>query len=126
MNSGADIINVLLTLRNQVKIYHWQTGSFARHKSTDDLVSSLDDNIDKFVEVHMGKYGVPRFSKNSGKIVVHDASDKNAAKLLHAGIRFLEMDLPKFLKKNGDTDLLNIRDEILAGLNQAVFLFSLR
>jgi hypothetical protein len=125
MNPGADIINVLLTLRNQVKIYHWQTGSFARHKSTDDLVSSLDDNIDKFVEVHMGRYGVPHFSKNSGKIVVHDTSDKNAANLLHAGVKFLEKDLPKFLKKT-DTDLLNIRDEILADLNQAIFLFRLR
>ena len=126
MNSGADIINVLLTLRNQVKIYHWQTGSFARHKSTDDLVSSLDDNIDKFVEVHMGKYGVPRLSAKSGKIVLHDAGDKSAANLLHAGVKFLEHDLPKFLKKNGDTDLLNIRDEILADLNQAIFLFHLR
>jgi hypothetical protein len=108
-----------------VKIYHWQTGSFARHKSTDDLVSSLDGNIDKFVEVYMGKYGVPHFSKSSGKIMLHDSMDKSAANLLHAGVKFLEKDLPRFLKKN-DTDLLNIRDEILADLNQAIFLFKLR
>jgi hypothetical protein len=125
MSSGGDIINILLTLRNQIKIYHWQTGSFARHKSTDDLVSSLDENIDKFVEVHMGRYGVPHFSKKSGKIVVHDAADKSAANLLHAGVEFLQKNLHKFLKKT-DTDLLNIRDEILADLNKAIFLFRLR
>jgi DNA-directed RNA polymerase subunit L len=121
----ADIINILLTLRSQIKIYHWQTGSFARHKTTDDLVSSLDEKIDKFVEVHMGRYGVPHFSKSAGKITVHDSTDKNAANLLHAGVKFLEEDLPKFLKKS-DTDLLNIRDDILADLNQAIFLFRLR
>ena len=125
MSSGGDIINILLTLRTQIKIYHWQTGSFARHKSTDDLVSSLDENIDKFVEVHMGRYGVPHFSKKSGKIVVHDAADKSAANLLHAGVEFLQKNLHKFLKKT-DTDLLNIRDEILADLNKAIFLFRLR
>jgi len=122
---SADIINVLLTLRNQVKIYHWQTESFSRHKSTDDLVSSLDENIDKFVEVYMGKYGVPRFSAKNGKIVVHDTADAKAAKLLRAGVSWMTHDLPKFLKKE-DTDLLNIRDEILADLNQALFLFRLR
>ena len=121
----GDIINILLTLRNQVKIYHWQTGSFARHKSTDDLVSSLDDHIDKFVEVHMGKYGVPHLSKTSGKIILHDTLDKSATNLLHSGVKFLEKDLPRFLNKN-DTDLLNIRDEILADLNQAIFLFHLK
>jgi hypothetical protein len=121
----GDIINVLLTLRNQIKIYHWQTESFSRHKTTDDLVSSLDENIDNFVEVHMGRYGIPHFSKKNGKILVHDAADKSAANLLHAGVKFLETDLPKFLKKS-DTDLLSIRDEILADLNKAIFLFRLR
>jgi rhodanese-related sulfurtransferase len=47
---SADILQVMLVLRNQVKLYHWQTFEYARHKATDDLVSSLDDNIDKFTE----------------------------------------------------------------------------
>ena len=122
---SGEIINVLLTLRTQVKIYHWQTNSFSRHKATDDLVTSLDENIDKFVEVYMGKYGPPKMTAASGKFVVHDTADKRAGKLLNAGIDWLTHDLPTFLKKQ-DTDLLNIRDEILADLNQAGFLFRLR
>ena len=122
---SADIINVMLTLRNQVKVYHWQTMSYSRHKATDDLVSSLDGNIDKFVEVYMGKYGAPRFTARNGKFMVHDAEDKRAASLLKSGVAWLSRDLPKFLKKD-DTDLLNIRDEILADINQALFLFKLR
>jgi len=122
---SGEIINVLLTLRTQVKIYHWQTNSFSRHKATDDLVTSLDGNIDKFVEVYMGKYGPPKMTAASGKFVVHDTADKRAGKLLNAGIDWLTHDLPTFLKKQ-DTDLLNIRDEILADLNQAQFLFRLQ
>jgi len=38
-------VNLMLTLRNQVKIYHWETMQFSRHKSTDKLVDSLDESI---------------------------------------------------------------------------------
>ena len=123
---SADIINVMLTLRNQVKVYHWQTMSYSRHKATDDLVSSLDGNIDKFVEVYMGKYGRPTFTRNNSKFEVHDAEDKRAEQLLKNGVTWLTRVLPRFLKKNEDSDLLNIRDEILGDLNQALFLFELK
>jgi hypothetical protein len=123
---SADIINVLMTMRSQVKVYHWQTMSYARHKTTDDLVSSLDENIDKFVEVYMGKYGQPKFIARNNKFVVYDADDKSAPKLLKTGIAWLTRVLPKSLNAKEDTDLLNIRDEILADLNQARFLFGLR
>ena len=123
---SADTINVMLTLRNQVKVYHWQTMSYARHKATDDLVSSLDENIDKFVEVYMGKHGPPKFSGSNTKITVHNAFDKRAAELLKAGVKWLTHDVPRFLNAKADSDLLNIRDEILADLNQALFLFRLR
>ena len=56
-NSGGSIVDSMLYIRNQVKLYHWQTNSFSRHTATDELVKSLDENIDKFVEVFMGKYG---------------------------------------------------------------------
>ena len=123
---SADIINVLMTMRSQVKVYHWQTMSYSRHKATDDLVSSLDGNIDKFVEVYMGKYGQPKFIARNNKFVVYDADDKNAPKLLKNGIAWLTRVMPKSLNAREDTDLLNIRDEILADLNQARFLFGLR
>ena len=59
---SGEIVCLMMTLRDQIKIYHWQTMSFPRHKATDELVGKLDDNIDKFVEVYMGKYGRPKFT----------------------------------------------------------------
>jgi hypothetical protein len=89
---SAEIIHVMMTLRDQVKIYHWQTMSYPRHKATDDLVGLLDEKIDEFVE-------------------------KNA-------VAWLTTKLPKHLKVE-DTDLLNIRDEIVGNLNKTLYLFTL-
>ena len=121
---SAEIVQVMMTLRDQVKVYHWQTMSYPRHKATDDLVSSLDEKIDQFVEVYMGKYGRPKFTTRSGTIRVENFHDKNGPALLKSAIVWLTNKLPKHLKET-DTDLLNIRDEILGSLNQTLYLFTL-
>jgi hypothetical protein len=121
---SAEIVTLMLTLRNQIKIYHWQTMKYPRHKATDDLVDKLDDNIDKFVEVYMGKYGRPKFGGRTGVIKIRNFHDQEAPALLKSAIAWLTHKLPKHLK-SGDTDLLNIRDEILADLNQSLYLFTL-
>lgn len=120
-NGGGDIVSTMLLIRNQVKLYHWQTKSFARHKATDDLVASLDTNIDKFVEVFMGKYGRPKVTKTMS---LHNFTESQAKSFVEKQVKYLQTVLPKKLKSN-DTDLLNIRDEILADLNQVRYLFTL-
>lgn len=98
--------------------------SFGRHKATDDLVDRLDDNIDKFTEAYMGRYGRPKFTSKTGKLQVYDATDKKAPQLLSEIVQWLTRDLTRLLKKE-DTDLLNIRDEILGDVQQARYLFTL-
>jgi hypothetical protein len=122
---SAQILQVLLLLRNQVKIYHWQTFSFARHKSTDDLVSSLDEKIDEFTEIYMGKYGRPTFTAKTGTFKLFDSTDKKAHIMIQEGIKWLNNALPKYVKKD-DTDLLNIRDELVGDLNRVLYLFTLK
>jgi len=122
---SGEIINLMLTLRNQVKIYHWETMQFSRHKSTDDLVDKLDDSIDKFVEVYIGKYGRPNLNQRNGTIRLRNFSDDQATEVLKQAVEWLTMRLPKLLS-NKDTDLLNIRDEILGDLNQTLYLFTFK
>jgi hypothetical protein len=114
----------MLTLRNQVKIYHWETKNFARHKATDELVDKLDASIDKFVEVYIGKYGRPNLTSRTGNIKIRNFHDREAPALLKQAADWMTHKLPGLLKKD-DTDLLNIRDEILADLNQTLYLFTL-
>jgi hypothetical protein len=98
--------------------------SFGRHKATDDLVESLDSNIDKFTEAYMGRYGRPKMTASSGKLQIYDVNDKRAPQLMKEAIQWLTKTLPKQLSKD-DTDLLNIRDEILGDIQQARYLFTL-
>lgn len=119
--SGGDIVSVLLGIRNQIKLYHWQTKSFADHKATDDLTAALDTAIDTFVEVYMGKYGRPKVSKS---IKLHNFSSNMARQFVEKQTLYLLNILPRKIKKT-DTDLLNIRDEILAELNKIRYLFTL-
>jgi hypothetical protein len=121
---SGEIVNLMLTLRNQVKIYHWETKNFARHKATDDLVDKLDGNIDKFVEVYIGKYGRPNLNSRTGRIMIRNFMDEEAPVLLKQAAAWMTTKLPSLLNSN-DTDLLNIRDEILADLNQTLYLFTL-
>jgi hypothetical protein len=120
---SAEIVHLMMTLRNQVKLYHWQTSSYPRHKATDELVEKLDTNIDQFVEVYIGKYGRPKLTGKTSSIHLRNHSDKEATKMIQEAIAWLTTDLAKKLKKT-DTDLFNIRDTIIADLNQTLYLFT--
>ena len=49
----------LLQIQNQIKIFHWQTFSYAEHGAFDTAYDSFVGNVDKFLEMYMGKYGRP-------------------------------------------------------------------
>jgi hypothetical protein len=44
-------------LQVQMKINHWQTKGYARHKAFGKFHDVMGDLIDTFVESAMGKYG---------------------------------------------------------------------
>jgi hypothetical protein len=118
---GGEIVTVLFHMRSQVKLYHWQTRSFSEHEATDDLVTALDTNIDKFIEVYMGRYGRPYIKKT---LPVKNLTVSGIRGFITKSDEWLTSSLPRMLKKT-DSDLLNIRDEILADLNQIKYLFTL-
>lgn len=121
---SGEIINVLMNLYDQVKIYHWQTMHFPRHEAAGKLIEALDDQIDTFVETYMGRYGRPKLTARTGTITVRNFNDKQAVELLKDAIAWMTTVLPKKLKSS-DTDLLNIRDEIVGTLNKTLYLFTL-
>ena len=121
MNFGDIALRFLFT-RDQIKIYHWQTTSFARHKSSDNLVDSLSSKLDKFIEVMQGKYGRIIIPKNTYSFF--NVDDESIVDILNEFRQWLIMDLPKPFDKKKDSDLMNIRDDILADINQTLYLFT--
>ena len=121
--SSSDI-HFFFQMREQIKLYHWQTKSYARHKATDSVIDSLDEHIDKYVEIYMGKYGRPRMTSRTNTIKVGNLSEASIVKFIKTCISVLANDLMRGLKPS-DTDLVNIRDEMMGELNQLLYLFTL-
>jgi len=123
-NLKEELVNLLLKLLIIIKVYHWKTKSYAEHRATDELYSSLNEHIDKFVEVLLGKNG-SRLNMKGKNIDITDPSTTEELKKIIYGYRILlENKLEKYIPLEGNTDLYNIRDEILADLNQFLYLIT--
>ena len=121
---SADDVNFFFNMREQIKLYHWQTHSFSQHKATDDLLDSLDKAIDEYVETYMGKHGRPKMGTRNNTIRLQNMNSKTVTKFIKECISYLEGPFAKKLKPT-DTDLLNLRDEMLGDLHKVLYLFTL-
>ena len=120
-----NIITKMLEFQNQIKIYHWQTYGYSEHQSFGSLYSSLSDNIDEFVEVFMGKYG-RIIAQNTFDLSLQNYKTTSPVAVLDVFINYLSVELPTLLNPEKDTDLLNIRDEILGEVNKTKYLLTLK
>ena len=71
-----EIASKLVQVQTQIRFYHWQTKSYARHQAYGGTYDAMDDLIDSFVEVLMGKYG--RVPAISFEIVNSNTKDINS------------------------------------------------
>ena len=124
MADGANhVVQYLQGMYNTVKLYHWSTHSHAHHIASDQLTQELLKTIDHLVEVYIGRYERPRFP-NGMTLHVPQDDDAAAVEQLKEYGRWLKTDFLHFVKPH-DTDLLNIRDELLAALHQTLYRYTL-
>lgn len=119
----ASNVNFLLGLQNQLKIDHWQTKGYARHIAFGDAYEALDGLIDGFVESAMGKYGRFVLANDEKTIELVNLSEMNPKDMINTSIKALEEMSSQIDEK--DTDLLNIRDEMIATLSKLLYLLTL-
>jgi DNA-binding ferritin-like protein len=115
-------ITNFLTLQNQMRVFHWQTqktpGSFAQHQAFGTAYDELDPLIDDFIEIYQGKKG-KLMANGTFNISLHNL-DENPEAFIDEFVDYLVNIVPQRLD-DADTDLLNIRDEMLAILNQTKY-----
>ena len=58
----------LMGCRNQLRMNHWQTKSYAEHKLTDDIIGTVTGFIDTIGETALGLYGRPKINTVSTNI----------------------------------------------------------
>ena len=111
-----------------IKLYHWKTYSYATHKATDDLYSKFNGNIDKFMEVLLGKTGVriDLMSKKNIALIDLNSSESLKKKIESFKYYLVNLDNNKAMKTMSNADLFTIRDEILADMNQFLYLLTFK
>ena len=116
-----EIASTLVAIQTQLRFFHWQTKSYARHQAYGGIYDVMNDLIDGFVEILMGKYGrVPALP-----FKVYNRNEKDVVSFIDETISYL-LNLDNVLDKQTDTDLLNIRDEMLAEFNKLRYLITLK
>lgn len=117
-----------LEILNMVKLYHWKTHSFATHKATDELYDQLNGHIDTFMEVLLGKQGDRIKLGHVKKISLMDFNSVIEFKreMMRFKLFLVNMNESRALHNMSNSDLFNIRDEILADVNKFMYLLTLK
>jgi hypothetical protein len=121
----ATIMSVFLGIQSQFKVFHWQTQSYAKHKAYGDIYDTFSDLSDEFMEVYMGKYDRVALEGEADSIQLSNIGELNPDEFIETVIEFL-LSLNNQLNENRDSDLLNIRDEMLAATNKLKYLLTLK
>jgi len=122
-SAKSKMVEIFLGMLNTVKLYHWKTYSYAEHKATDELYASLNEHIDEFVEVALGK-DESRIKSISKTVAAYNDSRKSDFKARVYQYRNFLIHMNDTLDSRRDTDLLSIRDEILGDINKFLYLLT--
>mgnify|MGYP007107654011 CR=1 FL=1 len=122
-STKSQMVEIFLGMLNTVKLYHWKTYSYAEHKATDELYASLNEHIDEFVEIALGKDESRLKSINKSINSYNDSKKTDFKSRVYEYRKFL-ISMNDTLDNRRDTDLLNIRDEILGDINKFLYLLT--
>jgi hypothetical protein len=126
LNSSGDIILFFMDMLTTVKLYHWKTMNYATHKATDELYDDLNKYVDEFVEVLLGYKGGVRAKLPRTQVTLHDCNSIEEFKKKIDGYKNVLIGFTSQFDGKKNSDLLNIRDEILATLNKSLYVMSFK
>jgi len=113
----------LIKLQLGIKMNHWFTPSYNRHKITDKLYDKVSDLIDRLIETYQGRYGKehPTISKYHLDIPISVSNNQFDLLIDEYIDKVTEKYYPYFNK-----EMVTIMDELLEALQQSKYLLSLQ
>lgn len=123
-----EITVIFLEMLLMVKLFHWKTHSYATHKATDDLYSKLNEHMDRFIEILLGKTGsrIDLMGHKNISLIDLNSQEQLKSKIESFKSYLVGLTNNKGLSSMTNTDLLNIRDEILGDMNQFLYLLTFK
>jgi len=116
-----ELLSTVIQISGQLKILHWQTESFAEHNAFGDTYKSLNKKFDSLIEVYSGKYKRPMF----GEVKQLSYADYTNLKIDAFIEGMIDFFADAFMAQQ-DSELANLRDEIIADLNKLKYLLTLK
>lgn len=113
-----DLLLILLEAADQVRVFHWQTKSYAEHKALGKLYDGLSASTDAIAETLMG--ALDERPKLGGELKLVDYSEGAPA----AYVKQLSKTLSEL--KDMPTDVLNERDTLLSLTHTTSYLLTLK
>jgi len=123
-----EIVVKFLEILLMVKLFHWKTTSYAAHKASDELYSKLNENIDSFMEILLGKTNkrIDLMDQKNIKLVDLSSQESLIKEVDDFKSYLVGLDYNKAMRSMSNTDLYNIRDEILGHMNQFLYLLTFK
>lgn len=111
-----NITLLFLEILNNIKLFHWNTPTYASHKASDELYEKLNENFDMFIEILLREKRLTQFKV---KIATDNLSVNNLVKKLNNFEKW-------FMEQTLSSELSNIRDEIISHIRQFYYLLKLK
>lgn len=114
---------LVIFFRHQLKIkmYHFQTTLYGAHKASDSYLEVFEGKLDRFMEVAQGIVG--KFTISTMKLNINTLTELTIIEELNNFIKILKL-FDKAM--NGQSELLNIRDELVADAEQFKYLLTFK
>ena len=111
-------------LNHQVilRLYHFQTNIYGAHKASDEYLEKFALIMDKFLEIAQGIYG--KITLKQYTLTGSSHTDVNIIKHLDGMIILLREKINDVL--NNNSDLINIRDELVGNVEQLKYLLTFK
>lgn len=122
----SDLVEKLLCFRTQIKVFHWQTSSYAQHKALDKLTGALDSLGDKLVEVSIGhSHTKPRVSQDCVDLI--NLPDEGAGSVPEDYVRKVIHPFLVSLLRAPETaeSMKPVVEELLAEVDRTLYLLDL-
>jgi len=119
-----DDVLYFLSKSNSIKLFHFTTSSYSAHKASDQFYTDFNNLLDKFWEVYQGRYGKLTIDNkiNPVELPIKIWNSNNIKSELDEFINYLYNS--KLIKGLNDSELLNIRDELVETINQFKYLLT--
>lgn len=113
----------LMKCRDQLRMNHWQTTSYAEHKATDRLIGSYTEFIDQLGETTLGLLGRPSISTTNNEIT--DIKMFSSSAVLDSIEQYTTQIKELCESIENASDISNIIDEILGQTRVGKYLLTL-